>query len=178
MGSPFHGEAAISPTSGYAGNSRACKMFWTLPRRDGLDLDHEIRTIQFRYLDQRHRGRRRRRDGSKESISRLAIAREIIHVGEEHRQLHEIACGASARLQGKAEVAKYLFCLDGKIILADQAAIPVECGLAGDENDAAGGDLDDLRIAGRRAELGRIDAGNRCFTYHSNSSLWHRHARP
>ena len=48
-----------------------------------------------------------------------------------------------------------------EIILADQIAIGVHSGLAGNEDDAAGHDLDDLRITRRRAEFGRIDAVDR-----------------
>ncbi len=130
-------------------------------RRDRLDLDHEIRTVQFRYLDQRHRRRRRRRDRGKETVSRLAIGSKIVHVGEEHRQLHQIGRRASARLQRHAEIVKHLRRLCRKIGLADHMAAGIERGLAGDEDDPAGADLDDLRIARRGAELGRIDAGNR-----------------
>jgi hypothetical protein len=36
-------------------------------------------------------------------------------------------------------------------------AVLAERGLPCDEDDAAGADLDDLRIAGRGAEFGRID---------------------
>jgi hypothetical protein len=48
-------------------------------RRDRLDLDHEIRSVQLRYLDQRYRRRSRRRDGGKEVVSCLAIAGKVVY---------------------------------------------------------------------------------------------------
>lgn len=80
---------------------------------------------------------------------------------EKYGELHEVARRAADRLQGCAQVAEHLVSLRGKIVLADQITIAIESGLAGDEDDAAGADLDDLRIARRRAELGRIEAPNR-----------------
>src|SRR5437660_12164087 len=90
-----------------------------LDRRNGLDLDHEIRAVQLRYLDQRHGGCGGWRNRSKESVTCLAIGPEVVHVGKEHRQLDQIGCGASARLQGNGEVAKHLSCLRSKIASAD-----------------------------------------------------------
>jgi hypothetical protein len=47
MGSPFDGEAAMSPASGYAGDRREGKVLLrTSGRRDGLDLDHEMRVAR------------------------------------------------------------------------------------------------------------------------------------
>jgi hypothetical protein len=43
---------------------------------------------------------------------------------------------------------------------ADHIAVAIERGLAGDEDDAPRLYLDDLRVAGRRSEFGRIDAGD------------------
>src|SRR6266481_2474941 len=80
----------------------------------------------------------------------------------------QIGCRASARLQGNVEVAKHLRRLGGKIILAHQIPIPIERGLPRDEYHATSADLDYLRIAGRRAEFGRIDAGNRRRYCHSD----------
>jgi hypothetical protein len=62
--------------------------------------------------------------------------------------------------------------LRGKIALADDIAVAIEGGLAGDEDDPTGGYLNNLRITRRRAELGRIDAGDRriCGVCHWASS--------
>jgi hypothetical protein len=46
-------------------------------------------------------------------------------------------------------------------ILADDIAVFIERGLSCDEDDAAGADVDDLRIAGRGAEFGRVDPDDR-----------------
>jgi hypothetical protein len=116
--------------AGYANAGLARKSLTASHRRDGLDLDQEIRTIQFRHLDQRHRGRRRRRDRSKEPVSRLAIGSQMVHIGEEHRQLHQMGCRASASPKRNSEVAKHLRRLGGEIGLADHIAIGIERGLA------------------------------------------------
>ena len=47
-------------------------------------------------------------------------------------------------LQRSGEVAKHLRRLGFKIILADHIAVPIERGLAGNEDEAASADLDDL----------------------------------
>ena len=144
----------------------------TSHRRDGLDLDHEIRPVQFRYFKQRHRGRRRRCDRCKEAISRLAIGGEVVHVGEEHRQLHKIGRGASARLQRMARLRN---------TCAAWAAKSDSCRPHGRPGSSAvwpamkmmrpAADLDDLGIAGRGAEFGRIDAGDRRRAAFARS--WH-----
>jgi hypothetical protein len=74
--------------------------------------------------------------------------------------VHPLACRAPARLQGHGEIAKHLSCLRGEIILANQIAVVIERGQAGNEDNAAGADVDNLGIAGRCAEFRRIDAGN------------------
>ena len=84
----------------------------------------------------------------------------MVHVGEEYRQLHQIGGRASAGLQRDRKVVEHLRRLRGKIASADDIAGAIERGLAGDEDDPAGGDIDDLRIAGRRAEFRRIDTGD------------------
>src|ERR1700730_72055 len=138
-------------------------------RRDRLDLDQKVGAIEFRHLDQRHRGRGRRRDGSKEAVSRLAVGTEMVDVGEEHRQLDQIGRGASAGLQRDREIVEHLRRLGGKIASADDIAVAIERGLTGDEDDPAGGYLNDLRIARRCAEFRRIDAGDGggFFAWHS-----------
>ena len=69
-------------------------------------------------------------------------------------------------VQRHREVCKHLLRLCGEIMPADHIAVAVERGLAGDEDDTACADLDDLGIARRRAESGglmrRIDGV--CFT--------------
>src|SRR5262249_26339537 len=102
----------------------------------------------------------------KEAVSRLAIASEVVHVGKEHRQLHEIGGRASARPERDRKVAEHLFGLRGKIILDDYGAITADGGLAGDEEDTAGGKFDDLRVAGRLPELRRIETVDRCVGCH------------
>ncbi len=57
-----------------------------------------------------------------------------------------------------ASIAKHLFGLGREIMLAHHVAVAVECGLPRYENDPARADFDHLRIAGRRAEFGRIAA--------------------
>ena len=123
-------------------------------RGNGLDLDQEIRTVEFRYLDQCHGGRRRWRYRGEEAVSGFAVGAEIIHVGEEYRELYQIGWRAAAGLQRNREVSKHLLRLGCKIIAADHIAIAIERGLTGDEDDACGVDFDDLGIAGRRSELG------------------------
>jgi hypothetical protein len=86
---------------------------------------------------------------------------EIAPIGEEHRQLHQVGCRAAGRPQRHFEVGEYLGCLCAKIILADHVAVMVEGGLAGNENDAAGANIDDLGVTGRCAEFGRIDPDDR-----------------
>jgi len=49
-------------------------------RRYRLDLNHEVRTVELRYFDQRHRGGRRRSGRCEEAIARLPIGPQIIHV--------------------------------------------------------------------------------------------------
>jgi len=53
------------------------------PRRDRLDLDHELRTVEFRDFHQRDRGRGRWCDRCKEAVARLTIEPEMGHVGDE-----------------------------------------------------------------------------------------------
>src|ERR1700719_1727360 len=128
---------------------------------DGLDLDQEIRTVEFGNLDQGDGRSGRRRDRRKEPVSGFAVQAEVIHVGQKYREFHQIRWIASALAQGDAEVLKDLGGLRCKIALADQMTITVERGLTGDEDHAAGPYLDNLRVAGRGAAFRRIAADDR-----------------
>ena len=72
--------------------------------------------------------------------------------------LTRLAAVQPRRLQGNREVGKHLRGLGGEIEHAHHIAVAVERGLPGDEDNPVGADVDNLRITGRRAEFGRIDA--------------------
>lgn len=58
------------------------------------------------------------------------------------------------RLQAIVRLRNTLLRPRGKVVSADHIAVAVDRGLAGDEDEAAGGDVDDLGIARRCAEFG------------------------
>jgi hypothetical protein len=80
----------------------------------------------------------------------------MTHVAEEDGQFREIACGAADRKQGCSQVSEDLVSLRWKIVFSDQRAVAINSGLAGDEDDATGPHVHDLRIAGRGAKLGGL----------------------
>src|SRR5262249_25377677 len=96
---------------------------------------------------------------------------KMIHVAKEDRELDQIRGGAPNRLECQAQVAKDLIRLRGKIVLSDQFAVGSDGGLPGNEDHAAGLDLDQLRVAGRRGKPRRIDAPDRarCVGIHRAS---------
>ena len=91
----------------------------------------------------------------------------MAHVAEEHGPLDQVGRRAASRAQGDVEVAEDLGGLGGEVAPADELPLAVEGGLARDGDDAARPDLDDLRVARRRAEFGRVDAPDRaCLVAH------------
>lgn len=63
-------------------------------------------------------------------ITSLSVCAEVLHVPEENGQLHEIGGSAADRFKGYAEVAEHLIDLSAEVILADQRAVFIKCGLA------------------------------------------------
>src|SRR5208282_2878273 len=98
--------------------------------------------------------------------------REISHVSEEDGELDEVARRAAHRAQGCTQVSEDLLSLRCKVIFPNQRAVAIKSGLAGDEDDAAGPHVHDLRIAGRGAKLWGIEAPNRlCLAISHNHPL-------
>src|SRR5271168_4933405 len=139
----------------------------TLGRRDRFDLDEEVWPVQLRNFDQSDSRRGRWSHSREKAIARLAVSCEVAHVAKEYGQLHEIARRAADRLQSRPQIEEHLGGLRRKIVLSDQSAVPIEGGLACYYDETTCANLHDLRIAGRRAEFGRIDAPNRgCLSAH------------
>lgn len=98
-----------------------------------------------------------RHHGGEEAVAGFAVGSKLAHVAQEDGQLHQVVRRAAGGLQRRTQIPEHLLGLGREIVAPDQFAITIERSLAGDENQPARPDVDDLRIAGRCAEFGRIE---------------------
>src|SRR5579875_2685143 len=165
------GETALSPR-GVRYPSERTRSVRELGERDGLDLDQRPGR-QLGHLDRRARGRAVADVLRVDLVHRLEVA-EIL---QEHRRLDEPVEPAAGLLEDRAKVGEDLL---GLLLDAprDRAVAGLETKLAGDEDEAAGGDRLRVRRAleRRRGSLG-ADDGLLAHYCTSRSQAW-RNAPP
>lgn len=128
--------------------------------RDSFDLQQKIGAVEPGHFHKCHSRCCGWRDRIEKPISRLSVSSEIIHVSQEHRYLHEIACRASGLGESSIQVPKDLVRLSGEIAFANNSAVAVQICLTGDENQSARAHFHHLRVAWGRPERGWIQISN------------------